>query len=70
MSSVFEQQIRTQAVSDFECPSCGAGKHRPCRVMSTEWTGKRPLWKRASLHQERLDLAYRRALAAMKATAA
>lgn len=54
-----ERQLRSEAVERFTCPTCGAQALRPCRRLSTDWTGKRPLWKRASLHEDRLTLAYR-----------
>jgi hypothetical protein len=54
-----ERQLRSQAVERFTCPACGASRGRPCRHKSTDWRGRRPLWKRAPLHQERLVVAYR-----------
>lgn len=56
------ERLRAQAVEDFTCSACDARPGRPCRRMSTDWTGRRPMWKRAPLHRERLALAEHRVL--------
>jgi hypothetical protein len=64
--TITEQQLRAEAVAGFSCPTCDARAGRPCRCMSTEWTGKRRLWKQAPLHPERLALARERLLLAFR----
>jgi predicted RNA-binding Zn-ribbon protein involved in translation (DUF1610 family) len=44
--TITERRMRTRAVADFVCPECGADAGRPCRRLSTDYTGNRPLWKR------------------------
>jgi len=59
-----ERQWRSEAVEAFVCPICNAHPGRACRRKSTDWTGKRPLWKRVATHRERVEIAYRRAIQA------